>query len=168
MEAYLREATEKDVDILFQWVNDPLARKNQFSTKQIPYEEHQEWYKRLLDSKNSKQYIYMYGKNAVGEARIAIHGNEAEISYSICREKRCMGHGKNVLRLLCRQVKKDFPHVQKLIARVKPDNIASQQAFLEVGYTEKYSVFELEIYHMDIAEDYGKEESFRGGIFLNK
>lgn len=146
MEAYLREAAETDLGILFQWVNDPEARKNQFSTEDISYKEHQEWYQRLLKSTNCKQYIYMYGEKEVGEARITIHGNEAEISYSICREKRGEGHGKNLLRLLCGRVKKDFPDIQKLTARVKPENIASQQAFLDAGYTEKFVFFELEVF----------------------
>ena len=145
MDAYLREATEKDMDILFHWVNDPAVRKSSFSTRAISYSEHQEWYKRILREENCKQYIYMYGDEPVGQVRITICGNEAEIHYSISKEKRCMGHGKNLLRLLYRQVRIDFPNLQKLIARVKPDNIASQQAFFGVGYTEKYSFFELNV-----------------------
>ena len=59
-----------------------------------------------------------------------------------------MGHGKKLLKLLCIQVRIDFPDVQKLTARVKTDNIASQRAFITAGYTEKFTLFELNISNM--------------------
>ena len=148
MDAYLREATEKDTNILFCWVNDPAVRESAFSTKKISYKEHTEWYNIFLKRTDCKQYIYMYDNEAVGQARVEICQNEAEIDYSICREKRHMGHGKKLLKLLCIQVRIDFPDVQKLTARVKTDNIASQRAFITAGYTEKFTLFELNISNM--------------------
>lgn len=145
MKAYLREATEKDIDILYEWVNDPVVRGASFSEENISYSEHQKWYKKVLNSANCRQYIYIYDNTAVGQVRIWVSDNEAEISYSVCKEKRCMGHGKLLLQLTYEQVKDDFPNVQKLVAKVKPGNVASQHAFLAVGYTEKYSFFELDI-----------------------
>ena len=37
----------------------------------------------------------------------------------------------------------DFPHVKKVYGEVKPENTASQKAFLHAGYTETYRVFEV-------------------------
>ena len=48
MGQYLRKATIEDRDLLFQWANDPLVRKNSFSTAEIAYEEHVDWYNRVL------------------------------------------------------------------------------------------------------------------------
>lgn len=142
---YLRSAVEEDIDLLFQWANETTVRQNSFSSFPITYEDHRKWFKRILSSENDKQYIYMYGKEAIGQVRIAIVGIEAEVSYSICVEKRCMGYGKEMLRLLQEQVSCDFPQVKKIIAKVKSDNIASQKAFLDVGYTKKYEVLELDV-----------------------
>lgn len=140
---YLRDATMADMDLLFEWANELSVRKNSFSTEEITYEEHQRWYSELLERKDSRQYIYVFDGEDVGQARITIHGEEAEIGYSICAERRGMGHGKNLLQLLYNQVRKDFPEVEKLVAKVKPGNIASQRAFLDVGYVKKYEAFEI-------------------------
>ena len=48
MQQYLRKATIEDMDLLFQWANDPVVRKNSFSTAEISYEEHTKWYHNLL------------------------------------------------------------------------------------------------------------------------
>ncbi len=145
MEGYLREAEEEDMELLFQWVNEPGVRKGSFSTAEITYEEHREWYKKLLASENSRQYIYICAGEAIGQARIAIMDDAAVVGYSICAEKRGMGHGKKLLHLLEIQVKRDFPNVKKLVAKVKQGNIASQRAFLGAGYMEAYEVFELHV-----------------------
>lgn len=165
MNTYLREATEKDIDILFQWANDSDVRKNSFSTKEILYKEHQNWYKEILSSTECKQYIYICDEVAIGQARITIFKDEAEIGYSICKEKRCMGYGKDLLRLLRKRVKDDFPNILKLIAKVKPDNIASQQILLDMGYIEKFSFFELNLLKDSILEDIEDKWFSRGGYY---
>ena len=48
MSVYLKEAGRKDLDLLFQWVNEPSVRKNSFSTNVVSYEEHIEWYNKIL------------------------------------------------------------------------------------------------------------------------
>lgn len=146
MDGYLRQADEKDMDLIFQWANEPAVRKNSFTTDMIAYEEHKEWYKNLLLNKNSKQYIYIDKNQVIGQVRVVTNGEQAEISYSVCIEKRCMGYAKVMLELLYKQVKQDFPQVKKLIAKVKPDNIASKKALMDMGYIEKYQVFEAELY----------------------
>ena len=150
MNGYLRQATEADMDLLFQWANDPIVRKSSFSTSEISYEEHKEWYQKLLHRTDCRQYIYMQKNEAIGQARITIVGETAEIGYSICAEKRHRGHGGSLLKLIKEQVAQDFPEIQRIIGKVKPENIASQQAFLNAGYSEVYQVFEIEI------EDKGK------------
>lgn len=142
---YLREAAEQDMDLLFHWANEKSVRENSFSTKYITYEEHQRWFKNFLKRDDAKQYIYMHDGEAVGQTRVVIEGERAEIGYSICSQKRGMGHGKEMIQLIKERVKQDFPRVKKLTARVKPENIVSQKVFLDMGYSEKYQFYELEI-----------------------
>ena len=141
----LRLAVETDVDILFDWANEPLVRKNSFSSKTICYEEHKKWFEKLLENKNCRQYIYMYEGKEIGQARVTMNGEEAEIGYSICAKMRGQGHGSRLLQLVCRQVQQDFPKVQKIVGRVKIDNLASQKAFTKAGFEETYTAFELQI-----------------------
>ena len=104
MGQYLRKATIEDRDLLFQWANDPLVRKNSFSTAEIAYEEHVDWYNRVLDREDCIQYIYMDGEYPVGQARITLNGDSAEIGYSICEEMRSRGYGQKLLALISEKV----------------------------------------------------------------
>ena len=40
---YLRTADENDMDLLFQWANDPDVRKNSFHSEPISYETHKKY-----------------------------------------------------------------------------------------------------------------------------
>lgn len=142
---YLRKAMRQDVDLLFEWANEESVRKNSFSTEKISYEEHRKWFENLLIREDAGQYILMQEEEPIGQIRIHVNGSEAEIGYSICKEKRGLGYGKELVGLLIEQVKKDFPQVKKLAAQVKPENIASQKVFLDVGFLEKAISYELNI-----------------------
>lgn len=143
MGQYLRKATIEDRDLLFQWANDPLVRKNSFSTAEIAYEEHVDWYNRVLDREDCIQYIYMDGEYPVGQARITLNGDSAEIGLSICEEMRSRGYGQKLIALISEKVLKEFPDISKIFAEVKPENYASQNALLHAGYTETYRVFQM-------------------------
>lgn len=145
MRGYLRDVLAEDMDLLYEWANDLNVRNNSFSTAQITYEEHKEWFAQLLSRDDCKQYIYIYDNEPIGQVRITILEDKAEIGYSICAEKRGMGHGKNLLQLLYSRVREEFPNIKKLVAKVKSENIASQRAFLEVGYLKKYEAYEIKM-----------------------
>lgn len=142
MQGYLRRATLEDSRLLFEWANDPVVRKNSFSTKEITWEEHKIWFEKVLKNEDCMQYIYMHDKEPIGQVRIQIAGDEALIGYSICASVRGKGYGKKLLVVLSEQVKKDFPNVRKLIGKVKPENIASQKAFTHSGYKYRHGVYE--------------------------
>lgn len=138
-------ATQDDMDLLYEWTNDEEVRKNSFSTEKIPYENHVKWFHRLLECEDCKQYIYYVDDIAVGQVRVTIENDKAEIGYSICASGRGKGHAKKMLQLLREQLKRDCPEVKILVAKVKPENIASQKVFLGLGYEETYRQYEIEI-----------------------
>lgn len=139
---YLRPAVESDMDLLFEWANEPSVRKNSFVTREITYEEHKKWFGDLLENDSCRQYIYICDEEAVGQARIRRKGNVGEISYSVCARKRGMGFGKRLLQRICVRAKEDFPMIQTLEGEVKPDNTPSRKAFLSAGFLEKKNVYE--------------------------
>ncbi len=145
MEVYLRDVTELDRELLYRWANDEDVRKNSFSTKRISYEEHCEWFAKVMQNEYCKQWILQAGEEPVGQIRITIEGENAEIGYSICAEHRGVGYGKLLLELARRRVQMDLPNVKKLIARVKPGNIASLKAFESCGYKTIFEQLELEM-----------------------
>lgn len=142
---YLREAERQDAELLFQWVNECSVRRNSFSSDEITLEEHMKWFEQVLSRNDIKQYIFMDEKEPVGQIRIKISDCMAELSYSICLEKRCMGYGKEMITLLKEQVKADFPEVKRMVAKVKPDNAASEKVFLDAGYIHKFNTYELDM-----------------------
>lgn len=85
----------------------------------------------------------MDGEYPVGQARITLNGDSAEIGYSICEEMRSRGYGQKLLALISEKVLKEFPDISTIFGEVKPENYASQNAFLHAGYTETYRVFQM-------------------------
>lgn len=142
-DAYLREATEKDMELLFRWANDGKVRENSFSEKSISWEDHKQWFESILYDDQIRQYIFMIDGEDVGQIRIRLEGRIAEISYSVAAEYRCMGYAKRMVSSLTKEVKEHFPQIKYLKAQVKPGNIASKRVFTDLGYTETCSVFEL-------------------------
>ena len=142
---YLRPAAEADIDLLFEWANEPLVRKNSFTAKEITYEEHKKWFRDLMEDDSCRQYIYISGEETVGQARVKQKGNTGEISYSVCAKKRGMGYGKRLLQMVCVRAKEDFPMIRILEGEVKPDNTASRKAFLSAGFLEKKNVYEIAV-----------------------
>ena len=147
MAFYLRKADDTDCDLLFEWTNYPSVRHSSFYTEKIPYDKHIKWFKDIMKSNNCIQYIYMDEKTPIGQARIEVNGDTAEVSYSIIPEKRSQGYGKKLLLEICDETWKEFPNVVRIIGKVKADNIASQKAFFNAGYIEKYRVYEVKKNH---------------------
>ena len=145
MNIYLRDATEKDRELLFQWANDVEVRKNSFSSEKISYEEHCEWFTTMMKDESCVQWILQVDETPVGQIRLELNGKNAEINYSICRERRGEGFGTLLLNLVLLQVKQKFPNIKTLVAKVKPTNIASLKAFESSGYKSVFQQFELEI-----------------------
>lgn len=54
---YLREDLQSGVDMLYEWVNDPIVRQSSFKSEEIPYEVHLEWVDRMMGNKDITQYI---------------------------------------------------------------------------------------------------------------
>ncbi len=139
---YLRKVTPTDIDILFEWVNEKEVRQNAFDTHVITYEEHMAWFNRMINDTNQMQYILMLSDKPVGQVRLTIKGTEAEIDYSISKSVRGCGYGGQVICLIKEKLKEDYPFIQKLIGRVKSENIASYRCFIKNEFEETYKQLE--------------------------
>lgn len=144
----LRKVRPEDVDLLYEWANDPEVRKNAFNTAQIPYEDHVRWFAGLLADASAHQYILCSGGRPVGQIRLNIEEGNALIDYSVAAKDRGKGYGSELLGLIRQQVAKDkIQGVIKLTGRVKPGNAASARAFEKNGFeksvTAEYLQYEL-------------------------
>lgn len=130
----LRKAEESDIMLLFQWANDPAVRGNSFHSEVIRYEDHEVWFHKMMANPLVHQYIMMAEETPVGQIRITSEDDTAEIGYSIAPEYRGCGYGHKILRLILEEVKKNHPDTKKLIAKVKPENAASNRLFESEQY----------------------------------
>ena len=140
----LRKVTFDDMDILYQWANDTDVRENSFNSEPIPYEDHKEWFDRIINDNTVYQFMLLDNETPVGQIRLNVEGDEAEIGYSIAREFRGKGYGHKILQLIVEEVRLSIPEINKLVAKVKSGNIASKKLFESEGYNMKYSCYALE------------------------
>ena len=143
---FLREATQLDMDLLYRWANDPIVRANSFNSDPILYETHVAWFKRIMVDRDVLQYVLMDGEIPVGQIRLTLDSEEAEIGYSIASEFRGKGYGRKILQLIEEKVQESYPYIKKLVAKVKPENTPSKRLFESEGYDMTYSCYSLKIH----------------------
>ena len=57
----LRKVTPQDMDLLFCWANDDTVRANAFHTEKIPYENHIQWFEKMISDAAVYQNILYDG-----------------------------------------------------------------------------------------------------------
>lgn len=157
----LRSVTLEDMDLLFEWVNDNLTRKSAFHSEPILYEEHKDWFVHMLNNQDILAFIFEVDGKPVGQTRVEIGGTIAEIDYSICTDEREKDYAKEMLTLLAELLSKERPDIQKIRAKVKPENDASRHVFSALHYTESYVCYE-----KSIQEIHGERGTLPKSVFV--
>lgn len=134
VKVFLKKAEWADVDLLFEWTNDREVRENSFKSTPIEYENHKQWFRDCIRDSKIEMYICYSDTNSIGQVRLNIAGNDAQISYSISKEYRGQGFGKIIIQLLETEIRNNYPAIRYLSASVKINNIASQKIFETLGY----------------------------------
>ncbi len=142
---YLRKAEEKDIDLLYEWANDPVVRANSFCSDPISYEDHKKWFSRVITDPAILQFILMADDVPVGQIRLTVDNESAEIGYSIAGTYRGKGYGRRILQLIAEEVHEKHPEIKKLTAKVKPGNMASRKLFESESYSLKYYGYTLNL-----------------------
>lgn len=132
----LRPVEPSDCEDLLLWRNDQSTRENAFNTQHITIDEHQKWFNNSLKNKNRTIYIALNSQQEkIGQIRFDKTDNEAEVSIIIAQNNRSQGYGTEVISLGSIKYLKES-NVKKIIARIKPDNHASINAFKKAGFKE--------------------------------
>lgn len=141
----LCKVEEDDMDLLYRWANDPVVRNNSFNTETISYENHVKWFRKMVKDPSVLQFILKDDDMPVGQIRLNIVGENAEIGYSIGNEFRGKGYGHIILQLIAQEVQVNYPEIKKLVARVKPENAVSNSLFKTEGYCLEYMSYTLNV-----------------------
>lgn len=125
---FLREATERDCSLFFQWANDDDVRRNSFSPRKVELQNHIAWFNNKLNSEQSKLFVLMKNETPVGQARLDNEGGYWVVDYSI--DSKFRGHGLGTV-----MVKKLMDtRIRPLRAIVKKTNGASLRVFQSNGF----------------------------------
>lgn len=131
MSLYLRPANDRDRKQVFDWANETQTRANSFHQEKISWEDHVKWYDRMMHAEDVQLYIAMDFMKPVGQIRLNIEDHVGRISYSVDEECRGEHLGQRMLALL---EKETAGKITRLIAEVKPENMASRRNFEKLGY----------------------------------
>jgi len=130
----LRRAAEKDVDILFQWVNHPSSIAAKLKTPEpIPYGVHKRWLAAKAVDPNARLWIAEKSGRDIGQVRVEKTVVGLEVDIFVSPDCRGSGYGQQMLLALEQECDKVWPR-QPLIARILPGNKASIALFLNSGY----------------------------------
>jgi UDP-2,4-diacetamido-2,4,6-trideoxy-beta-L-altropyranose hydrolase len=129
-----RRVEESDQRLLWEWRNDPTVRDLSFSTEQIEWEHHVQWFASKLKDPNCIFSMILGASNIpIGQVRYDIEAAQATISISLAKESRGKGYGSFLIQ---RTSDKLFAshRVNEIHAYVKEDNQVSRQAFIKAGF----------------------------------
>lgn len=131
----VRDAVPEDMRWVWQVNNDPSVRERSISTAPIPWEGHTQWFQQVLENPNRVLLVAECNGKRVGLVRLDGVGAcpEVHISIAVAPGDRGRGHG---VRLIEAGVRRAFAcsATEAIIARIRPDNIASLRAFGACGF----------------------------------
>lgn len=131
----LRKATADDCYDLWLWRNHLKTRKMSINSEEVSYQSHCEWFNKKSADKNSAIYIVSDSdNNKIGQARLEIQGNRAQINLSLNPSFIGRGLGKAVVSLVTDKFLEEYKHIETIVAEILKVNIASQRIFRNKGY----------------------------------
>jgi len=152
----IRLATISDCKSLFDWRTDEISKAMFFNESSPSIEEHNSWFEKSLSNANRTMYIGELGDEKIGMCRFDFEQSKlcAEVSINMNPACRGRGLGKKLLfeSTECYFVK----NKHSLLAKVKPNNLASLKIFDYAGF-KSFGSNQIQI---SLRKDY-KEISFK-------
>lgn len=134
-----RKCTKEDVHVLFEWTNDKAVRENSFIKEPVLWDDHVNWFAKLLTSEN-ELYILDSPTCPIGMIRFDKKDGFYLLNYSVDSKFRGLGFGKKIVMEGISFLKQDNLNNQLIIhAHVKPTNISSVRIFRALEFTETNS-----------------------------
>lgn len=134
----LRDASEADAMLLYEWRNNPATRAVSLRSDEIDWQAHLKWFSEVLSDPTRLLQIGMIGSHAVGVIRFdGIGGETAEVSLYLDPAYHGIGIGPRLLEAGERKVRARAPNLETIVARVLASNAASRRMFQSAGYTHR-------------------------------
>lgn len=131
----LRDVTPSDIQLLFDWANDPAVRRHSFNQAPIPWEDHARWFQAKFDNPTTFLYIAESDAKPAAHIRFDLADRVATISFLIAEEHRGKGLGHTVLLKGMQQLLLVRPDVRLIEGLVQQDHKASVRSFEKAGFS---------------------------------
>jgi len=133
----MRPASQGDIELYFNWANDPEVRRQATCSAPIAWSRHQEWFADKLADRCSQLFVLLAGALPVGQIRYDRKGDQAQIDYSLDVLVRGRGWGVSLVSMGNALVQASGPI--QLRAEVKAGNQASRSVFVRLGFEQASS-----------------------------
>lgn len=130
----IRVATAEDSEPLFLWRNHPSIRQVSRNLEEINWNEHQQWFARVLNASDRLLLLGERDEMAVGVVRFDIEGEEAEVSIYLVPGVKVPGLGRDLLQSAEHWLAAHQPAIRLIRAQVLGDNVRSHHLFLGADY----------------------------------
>ncbi len=131
----LRKATLDDLHFLWELRNHPQVRQAFFHADVIDLQTHRQWLEDKLNCENTLLFIAELDGTRLGQARLDLDTTQtqAEIHVSVLPNHHGQGFGSRILREACQWAFTESP-ADRVLAHIKPENIASLRSFEKAGF----------------------------------
>lgn len=131
---HVRRAHAGDERQLLVWANDPVTRRNAFSTAPISAETHHRWFHGRLANPASRLFIVESGNGvALGQVRFDLDEGNWRIDYSLAPMLRGRGLGRPLLEAALTMLASERAG-DAVIGEVKMINVPSRRVFESLGF----------------------------------
>jgi RimJ/RimL family protein N-acetyltransferase len=148
-----RTATQQDVDLFFNWANDPVTRQNSYNKGAVDYDTHVNWFQKKNSSPDAIMYVFQIeGQEPVGQIRFdrIVGTNDFLVSISVDSNHRGKGYASQMLTQSADRLLAENPGAH-IIAHVFVSNKASYRSFVKAGYqlVDKKEISGIESYILE-------------------
>lgn len=127
-----RLANSADIELVYNWSNDELVRKQSFHPDKISFKSHTHWFNRKIKSKSDLLFIALI--NNIPAALVRIEGIPENSVIGVLLDKEYRGLGISS-RILIETSNLYFSEYSTpIMAYIKDSNIASKKSFEKAGF----------------------------------
>lgn len=141
-----RGIAREDAELIVSWRSDPENLVNFFNTRPPTLESHLAWFEGYLKDPSRLDLMILDDEGRrIGTVTLsAIGSGSCEVGYLVGdRAARGKGYAAEAVRAACRYAF-DALGLDRVDARIKPGNLASERVAAAVGFEERERVYSLE------------------------
>jgi len=135
---YFRLATEDDISIVYDVLNDPIVRQYSFAQEPFSFSDHKKWFADKLRSDNYFIFIFtLPDQIPIAVVRLEITQDKcAEVSIAIDQKNRGKKYSSKMINLAS-EYAFDQLALKTLVCHIRTNNTKSVKVFTRAGYHSK-------------------------------